>query len=390
MTYQLRDYQEASVKAGVDFFRDPKLENGVIVAPTGCGKSILASNIVKQLDGPCLVFQPTREILEQNFEKFQSYGERPAIYSASVGEKTIGSQITLATIGSVKNCPEKFSHIKYIIQDECHIGNPAAWMYKDFYKTFSHVKVLGMTATPYRLYSNSLGSELRWITRTAPKIFNKVVHVVQIQELAKSGYFAKLEYKQVKTGFNPSKLRINSVGSDYTDDSVKAHFQELHFSDQIVRCVNRLMELNRKSSLVFTRFIEEAQYVADHISGAAIVTGETPKRERERILSDFKAGKIPAVCNVGVLTTGYDYPALANVVLARPTMSLSLTYQMIGRCVRPHPDKETAFVIDMVGLTQKFGKIEDLVVANDGGNKWFIHSNGRHLTNVYFPRGTSC
>jgi DNA repair protein RadD len=351
-----------------------------------CGKSLLASNIVNRLDGPCLIFQPTREILEQNFEKFESYGERPAIYSASMGEKTIGSQITLATIGSVIKCREKFRHIKYIIQDECHIGNPKAGMYKDFYNDFSHCKILGLTATPVRLYSNSLGSELRWITRTAPKIFNKVVSVIQIQDLAKRGYFAPLEYKQVKTGFNPTRLRIQKNGADYTDESVKAHFLELHFSDQIVRCVNRLFELGRSRVLIFTRFVEEAEYAALKIPGSAVVTGQTPKKERIRIISEFKSGKIPAVFNVGVLTCGFDYPELSNVILARPTMSLTLYYQMTGRCVRPHPSKSSSFVIDMVGLSEKFGRVEDLQVGNGGGNKWFIHSNGKQLTNVYFPR----
>ena len=386
MSYQLRDYQEASVSAGVSFFNDRKIENGVIVAPTGSGKSLIISNIVNRLNGHCLVFQPTKEILEQNFEKFKSYGERPAIFSASAGEKTVGSQITLATIGSVIKYPELFKHTKYIIQDECHVGSPAAGMYKDFYSEFSHCKILGLTATPYRLYSNSLGAELRWITRTSPKIFNKVVHVIQIKDLADRGYFAKLDYKAVKTGFNPSRLRIQKNGADYTDESVKAHFLELHFSDQIVRCVNRLFELGRRQALVFTRFIEEAEYVASKVQGAAIVTGQTPKKERELIISGFKSGAITTVCNVGVLTTGFDYPELANVVLARPTMSMALYYQMTGRCVRPHPSKESAYVIDMVGLSQKFGRVEDFEVGNDGGNKWYIHSQGRHLTNVYFQK----
>ena len=387
MTYTLRDYQEASVNAGVSFLLDKKEENGVEVLPTAAGKSLVISSIVKRLDAPCIVLQPSKELLEQNFEKFQSYGERPAIFSASAGEKTIGSSVTLATIGSIKSHVEKFSHIKYIIQDECHnLTNPKGGSVMEFFKAFPQVKVLGLTATPFRLSSNSLGSELRWITRTSPKIFNKVVHVVQIQDLLRRGFLAKLEYKQIKTGFNPNRLRINSSGSDYTDESVRSHFNELHFSDQIVRCVNRLLELGRDRTLVFTRFVEEAQYVADKVRGAVVVSADTPKKEREQMVSDFKAGKIPAICNVGIFGIGFDYPQLANVVLAAPTMSLAKYYQWVGRVLRPHPSKESAFVIDMVGLSQKFGRIEDLQVGNDGGNKWFMHNNGKHLTNVYFPK----
>ena len=200
------------------------------------------------------------------------------------------------------------------------------------------------------------------------------------------GFLAKLDYKVVKTGFNPARLRINSTGSDYTDESVRKHFLELHFSDQIVRCVNRLFEIGRDRALVFTRFVEEAEYVVQRVPQSAIVTSDTPKKQREAIVSDFKAGKIKALMNVNIYGIGFDYPALANVVLAAPTMSLARYYQWCGRAFRPHPSKESAFIIDMVGLVEKFGQVENLVVANDGGNKWFIHNNGRRLTNVYFPR----
>lgn len=150
--------------------------------------------------------------------------------------------------------------------------------------------------------------------------------------------------------------------------------------------MNRLLELGRDRSLVFTRFVEEAEYVAARVPSAAVVSANTPKKERAQIVADFKAGKIPALCNVGVFGMGFDYPALSNVVLAAPTMSLARYYQWVGRVLRPHPSKSSSFVIDMVGLSEKFGRVEDLQVGNGGGNKWFIHSNGKQLTNVYFPR----
>ena len=383
MKYQLRNYQQQAVDTAVEFLTDGTDQNGIEVLPTGSGKSLIIAGIVQRLDGPCLVFQPTKEILEQNFAKFVAYGYRPAIYSASAGEKRI-DEITLATIGSIMRKQEQFRHFKYIIQDECHYCNPKTGMYSDFYAS-TKARILGLTATPYRLVTDGYGgSILKFLTRTRPRVFSKVVHVVQNGDLFAAGHLAKLEYKEVKTGFRPDRLRINTTGADYTDESIRNHFQELHFSDQIVRCIQRLDELNRHGALVFTRFVEEAEYVASKIAGAAIVTADTKKRDRENILSEFKRGNIPVVTNVGVLTVGFDYPELANIILARPSMSLALYYQMVGRAMRPHPSKESAFVIDMVGLVKKFGHVEDLRLESGPHDTWYVSSNGKQLTNVYY------
>jgi DNA repair protein RadD len=193
-------------------------------------------------------------------------------------------------------------------------------------------------------------------------------------------------YKPLETGFDPHKLRLNTTGSDYTDESVKKHFEELHFSDQISKAVLRLHEIGRKGTLVFTRFCEEADYVASKIPGAELVTAKTKTDERERILRGFKNGSIPMVANVGVLTVGFDFPALSNVVLARPTMSLALYYQQVGRCVRTAPGKLNAMIVDMVQLTRQFGKVEDLAIDCGPHETWFIHSQGKQLTNIEYSR----
>lgn len=388
MTFTLRPYQEQAVAAGVSFMMGTKPENGIIVAPTGSGKSLIIANIVQQLPGPCLIFQPSKEILEQNAAKLLAYGYRPAIYSASAGEKKVGA-ITLATIGSVVQKPDLFRHVRYVIIDEAHGVNAKDdnSMFVSFLNRLGDVRILGLTATPYRLSTDGFGgSILKFLTRTRPRVFQKVVHVIQNGDLFRSQYLARLEYKQVKTGFDQSRLRLNTTGADYTDESVRRHFKELNFSDQIVRCVHRLHELNRGSALVFTRFVEEAEYVASRIPGAAIVTAQTNKKDRARVIDGFKAGRIPVVANVGVLTVGFDYPELANVILARPTMSLALYYQMIGRAVRPHPNKEYAMIIDMVGLSKQFGRVEDIELVRGENEKWFVRNRGRQLTNVYFGK----
>ena len=176
MSYVLRDYQQQASDAAVSFFNNKaKKNNAIMVLPTGAGKSLVIADIAARLNGHTLVFQPSKEILEQNYLKLCSYGVLDcSIYSASFGRKEI-SRITFATIGSVINHPELFQHFQNIIIDECHLVNPKEGMYKSFLSILK-CKVLGLTATPYRLSSSrDFGSMLKFITRTRPCIFSEVI-----------------------------------------------------------------------------------------------------------------------------------------------------------------------------------------------------------------------
>ena len=391
MTYQLRDYQQKASDAAIRFFKDTKSKkNAIMVLPTGSGKSLIIADIAARLDGHVLVFQPSKEILEQNYKKLCSYGVLDcSVYSASMGKKEV-SRITFATIGSVKNHPELFQHFQYIIIDECHLVNPKEGMYRDFLSML-RCKVLGLTATPYRLTSSrDFGAMLKFITRTRPAVFSEVIYQVQVSTLLDMGYLAKVNYYDLPpVGWDASKLRLNSTGRDYTDESVLKEYKRVDLYDWLVQVVNRLLHntktgIRRKGILVFTRFLKEAERLSYSIPGTAIVSGDTPKKERERILEAFKAGDIPVVANVGVLTTGFDYPELDTIVMARPTMSLALYYQIVGRCIRPHPQKECSWFVDLCGNARRFGRVEDLKLIDGGSGKWAVWSRGKQLTNVYF------
>lgn len=390
MNFVARPYQSESIRCGLEFLRTTKVGvNGLLVEPTGGGKSLILAEIVRQLDGPAIVFQPSAEILDQNFGKLLQFGCRPSIYSASRNQSRVG-EITLATIGSVVRKAHLFERFKYILIDEAHVAlNPKneGGMFMQFLSRIKEAKILGLTATPYRLSNDRFGGAiLKFLTRTRPRVFHKVVHVTQNSDLLRDGYWAKLEYKQVKTGFREDRLRVNSTGADYTDESVRQHFKELNFADQIVRCVERVHELGRGPVLVFTRFVEEAEYVARRCGGA-VVTANTPKDERKSIVRQFKAGQIKCVANVSCLAIGFDYPELANVILAAPTRSLARYYQFVGRAVRPHACKVSAFVIDMVGLVEKFGRVEELRLVCGPHDTWRVENGkGKALTNCYFDQ----
>lgn len=390
MSYILRDYQQQASDSAVTFFNNKaKKTNAIMVLPTGSGKSLIIADIASRLDGHTLVFQPSKEILEQNFKKLCSYGILDcSIYSASFNSKEI-SRITFATIGSVKSHPELFAHFKNIIVDECHLVNPIEGMYKDFFDAVK-CKVLGLTATPYRLSSSrDFGSMLKFITRTKPHVFSEVIYHVQVSTLLDMGYLSKVNYYPMNpTGWNELNLKINTTGADYTDKSVQKEYERIDFYSYIVHIVQRLMNPKaggkRKGILVFTRFLKEAERLTMSIPGCVIVSGDTPKKERERILEMFKVGEIPVVANVGVLVCGFDYQELDTIVIARPTMSLALYYQIVGRAIRPHPSKETAWVVDLCGNIRRFGKVEDLKLVDGGNGKWSVWNNSKQLTNVYF------
>lgn len=189
-------------------------------------------------------------------------------------------------------------------------------------------------------------------------------------------------------GWNELNLKVNTTGADYTDKSVVKEYERIDFYGFLVSIVQRLMNpksgVKRKGILVFTRFLKEAERLTMSIPGTAIVSGETPKSTREMILRQFKSGEIPVVANVGVLVCGFDYPELDTIVIARPTMSLALYYQIVGRAIRPHKNKESAWIVDLAGNIKRFGKVENLKLVDGGNNKWAVWNEGKQLTNVYF------
>lgn len=352
------------------------------------GKSLVIADIASRLEGPLLVFQPSKEILQQNFAKLQSYGIFDCgCYSASVGCKDI-NRITFATIGSVMNHMSDFDCFKNIIIDECHYVNSKAGQYKEFIEAKNR-QVVGLTATPYRLDRAEGGSILKFLTRVRPRIFSKVIYCCQIGELLSKGYLADLHYYDLTT-LDLRRVRSNSTGADYDERSLLAEYERSGFYDKLSNTVVKVLQpksgIPRKGVLVFTAFTREARQLVDKLQSlgvnAAIVTGETPKKEREAILEGFKRREIKVVANVGVLTTGFDYPALDTIVLARPTKSLGLYYQMVGRAIRPFEGKD-GWIVDLSGNYSRFGNVADLFISRPPGTtKWAVYSRGTQLTNV--------
>ncbi|HTD92463.1 MAG TPA: DEAD/DEAH box helicase [Chitinophagaceae bacterium] len=391
MPFEPRYYQADAVAANLEFFGSKKIYNGIDICPTGSRKSLIIALTAKELSGNTIVFQPSKEILAQNFEKILSYGYRASIYSASGGMKHV-DKLTFATIGSVYKKPQLFGKFKNIIIDECHLVNPEEGMYSKFLKDLGSAKVLGLTATPYRLSPASGGAMLKFITRTTPRVFNQVLYKIQNDTLFNEGHLAPLQYFDMQM-IDRAKLEMNKAGTDFTEESIRAQYKAVGMIQQMINVGNRILA-KRKNLLIFCSLITEANTIAAGIAGAVVVTGKTPPEERQRILSNYKKGLIRCVINVGVLTTGFDYPGLEAVLIGISTMSLSLFYQIAGRVMRPftYPDgtKKTGWVVDMGGNLNVFGKIETMQIERDNKGHYFISNvvNGawRPLTNVIFSK----
>lgn len=378
MKYKLRDYQEECVKK---ILWAQKLEgNDLVSLPTGAGKSLIIAELAKRLSGKILILQPTKEILLQNYEKLKAYvpDKEIGIYSASVNRKDIGIY-TLATIGSVYKKSELFQDIKQVILDEAHLLNPTrpGSMYTKFFKDINSPKIIGFTATPYRLdhiYTKLKTGEIlthtttKLINRTKGRFWHRIMFNINNEDLIKKGYLVPLKYID-KTIIEHENIPTNISKSDFNLEKYEEKIEKE--KDSILEAVYFGMEL-AKSVLVFCSSIRQASNLCDLVTGSAVVTAKTKKKERTRIIKEFREGKIQTVFNVGVLTIGFDHPELGCIVLLRPTRSIGLYYQMLGRGVRPAEGKEFCRVIDMTGTVKQLGKIESIKLIKR--DKWELES----------------
>ena len=371
----------------IEFFHegDPK-EKPIVVAPTGAGKSVLIAHVANELTDPVLVMQPSKELLEQNYDKYRAYGGHASIYSASLSSREIG-HVTFATVGSIKGIPDQFAHVKNILIDECHLVPPKEGsMFMRFLSALDNVKVIGLTATPFRMkkysdpFSHESYSQINILTRERPHFFNRFLHITQIQELYELGFLAPVRYIQMK--WDGNELRVNTTGAEFTEQSITHALKVEKINERIPNVIKQSIEKGRKYRVVFVNSVADAIELAAKVPESGCVHAGTTKAEREMILHDFKWGKIKTVFNVNVLTIGFDFPALDTIIIARPTMSLALYMQMIGRGIRKSPGKEDCVVVDMCGNSDRFGEIDKIIYDKCPEGKWRIRDDQRVLSGV--------
>lgn len=398
---ELRDYQRACIEK-IKWSLNEKLEGGdLVVLPTGAGKSIVIAKLVEELGQDTLILQPSKEILEQNVGKLSFYvnPEDIGIYSASMNEKTI-KKYTFATVQSIYTKPEEFAHFKLVLIDEAHLLNlkRGSSMFMTLLKEMGFPKVIGFTATPYRIMTGYRKEEypyggyqiiatpmLKLVNRVQPRFWHRIIFNINNHELVEQGYLTPLRYLD-STLFEHKDIPLNKSGTEFDFDKFEKQLEAKRYS--VLEGVEEALR-DHKSALVFCSSIKQSEYMAEALcermgnpNVATAISSSTKAKDRDKIISDFKNGAVRVVFNVGVLTTGFDHPSLDCIVLARPTRSLALYYQMLGRGVRKAEGKTHCTVIDFTSTVKNMGRIESIRLVKE--KMWEVvtdtgHWHGRAL-----------
>ncbi len=386
----LRENQEEPIRKAIEFFKEKNPKPSLIVLPTAWGKSILTAFVAQNTEDKLLVIQPSKELLEQNFRKYDmlcgGFGSNAGIYSASFGKREI-AQITYATIGSIKNLGEEFKKRGFtkMLIDEAHLyPRESDSMLGKFLKESGITRVLGITATPVKLQTNrdrsgQTFSKLVMLTSRSKKgnFFKDIIHVGQISERVRLGFWSKLKYQAA--GFDDSLLVFNSSKSEYTEDSVQRAYDANGGSEALLRALDSIPD--RKHILVFTPSVADAIALSEHYPNSGVIYGDMDKVQREQTITDFKAGRLRVIFNVRVLSTGFDYTGIDCIILGISTASIALYYQIIGRATRIQEGKEDALIWDFGGNVARFGKVEDITFEQ--GKMWrMFGTDGRLLSGI--------
>lgn len=361
---KLRDYQQRAIDMCYAWMRQHD-GNPCVVLPTGSGKSHIIAALCKDAlqswpETRILMLTHVKELIEQNADKMrQHWPNAPmGIYSASIGKRQLGEPITFAGIQSVRNKAERIGHVDLCLIDECQlVGHKDEGGYRtllaDLQAINPAMRVVGFTATPYRLGHGMITDK--------PAIFDALIEPVSIMELVEGGYLAPLRSKLTETKL--STEGVHKRGGEYIESELQAAVNTDANNHGVVdEIIQRGSD--RKSWLVFCAGVDHAQSVASVLCEKGIiaecVTGGTPKGERERIIAAFKAGKVRALTNANVLTTGFDHPDTDLISMLRPTMSPGLYVQMAGRGMRLKSHAKDCLVLDFAGNVSTHGPITEV------------------------------
>jgi DNA repair protein RadD len=370
---ELRDYQREAVEASFDFLRRGG-RAGLVVAPTGAGKSAILAAQVEQIVGHwgarCLIATHRAELIRQDEAAIVRYWpdgrDRVGVYSAGLGRREMRS-CTVAGVQSVARRAGELGHVDVVLIDEAHLVSPKSdTQYGRLLSTLREVNpdlaVLGLTATPYRLGQGLL-------TQGEGRIFDSVCYDIGVRRLIDGGYLTPLVPARASAKIDTTDVRIS--GGEY----LLADLELAADVDSITEAVARdIAETRRRHVLVFGVSVAHAARLRNAIRMHGIscetVTGETPNRGE--ILERFKAGEIQCLTSCDVLTTGFDAPLVDCIAIVRPTQSPALYVQICGRGSRIAPGKKDCVVLDYGGNIARHGPIDAIKIEakqSRGGGK---------------------
>ena len=358
----LRPYQSEAVDAALSFMRR-SVSPFCIEAATGAGKSHIiaetASRIHAMTGKRVLCLAPSAELVTQNREKYLATGAKASMFSASAGGKDLRHPVVFGSPLTVKNHISRFKKpgadgYAMVILDEAHGITPTVRGIIDAMKDANpNLRVFGTTATPYRLGSG-------WIFARHPDgringedvardpYFTDCVYQIGARSLIEQGFLTPPVIGQIGAeGYDTSGLALNSRGqfdAAAVDQAYHGHGRKTAMIVADVVAQSR----NRHGVMFFAATVQHAQEVMASLPPelSALVTGETPKAQRDSILRRFKDRRIKYLVNVAVLTTGFDAPHVDVIAILRKTESVGLLQQIIGRGLRLSSGKADCLVLD--------------------------------------------
>ncbi|PMR76572.1 DEAD/DEAH box helicase [Billgrantia endophytica] len=359
----LRPYQREAVQRVVEHFRATD-EPAMVVLPTGSGKSLVIAELARLARGRVLVLAHVRELVEQNHAKYLAYGLEADIFSAGLGRKEAARQVVFGSVQSVVRNLERFdssSHGKgpftLLVIDECHrVSLETDSSYRQVIDHLrecnSRLKILGLTATPFRLgqgfiYHRHYHGMVRG---DAESFFRDCVFEQPLRLMVKQGYLA--EPRRIDAAverYDFSRLLPSASGLFREEELNRVVAGSRATPGIIAEVIERASD--RQGVMIFAASVAHAEEILTYLptQEAALVTGNTPSRERQALIDAFKAQRLKYLVNVAVLTTGFDAPHVDLIAILRPTESVSLYQQIVGRGLRLAPGKTDCLILDYAG-----------------------------------------
>jgi len=374
---KLRDYQEESLERIWSYFASGKQGNPLIAYPTGTGKTTLPAVFIERImkvypDQRFLVMAHVKELIQQNYECLMyAWPNAPAgIYSAGLGKKQPFYPIVFGGIQSMSRDPAKFGKRDIIFIDEAHlISDDESSQYSTFLATMKlinpSVKIIGMTATPFRMGMGLL---------TDGTLFTDIIHdltgLEAFNKLIAEGYLSPLIPRRTNT-----ELSVEGVGMA-KGEFIAGQLQHAVDVQKITHEALRETVIageNRRSWLLFASGIDHANHMADTLCTFGIECASVHSKQKseynDAAIKAFKNNTLRAIVNYSKLTTGFNHPNIDLICDLRPTMSIPLHIQKLGRGTRPANGKENCLVLDFGRNVPRLGPINDPIIPHKKGSK---------------------
>lgn len=358
----LRYYQEEAIQALFDYWASGATGNPLIELATGTGKSLVIAALLERLvarypNMRFMMLTHVKELVEQNYKELMSlWPDAPCgIYSAGLNRRDSHQRIVFGTVQSVAKKADIFAPRDLIIIDEAHlVPNDGDGQYLSFLaallKSSPHLRVVGLTATPYRLDSGRLDEGEN-------RLFDRVVYSYGLGPAVNDGFLSPLVAKHGASSMDTRSLAVR--GGEFTGAAMDEAAMPLVEATADDICDKGR---DRSSWIVFCTGVEHSIAMRDALRARGIsaetVTGKTEDGERDRLVEGFKAGKFRALTGVNVLLTGFNAPRVDLVAMVRPTQSRGLLVQALGRGTRLFPGKANCLVLDYGENIERFGPVD--------------------------------